>query len=112
MSGPDPAPPPAREGEPPVIFDEPWQAQAFALAVQLQAAGVFTWPEWTAALGRQLAREAGAGGGYYEHWVAALEQLVGARGLVAGAELTRRRAEWARAYRETPHGAPVELGRP
>jgi hypothetical protein len=34
------------DGEP--VFAEPWQAQAFALAVELSAKGHFTWKEWEA----------------------------------------------------------------
>ena len=43
---------PRDEGGP--VFAEPWQAQVFALAVQLSAAGHFTWTEWATALGAQL----------------------------------------------------------
>ena len=32
------------------VFAEPWQAQAFALAVKLSEPGHFTWKEWAAAL--------------------------------------------------------------
>jgi hypothetical protein len=32
------------------VFAEPWQAQAFALAVKLSEQGHFTWTEWAAAL--------------------------------------------------------------
>src|SRR6267378_4358068 len=42
---------PRDEGEP--VFAEPWQAQAFALAVRLSAQGHFTWKEWAAALARK-----------------------------------------------------------
>ena len=38
---------PRDEGGP--VFAEPWQAQAFAMAVRLSAQGHFTWPEWAAA---------------------------------------------------------------
>ena len=63
-----------------LVFAEPWQAQTFALAVQLSAAGHFTWTEWTTALGAQLqaAVDRGVpddGSRYFEHWLAALEQL-------------------------------------
>jgi nitrile hydratase accessory protein len=37
------------------VFAEPWQAQAFAMTVRLQESGLFTWKEWTAALGAELA---------------------------------------------------------
>ena len=28
------------------VFREPWEAQAFAMAVSLHERGLFTWPEW------------------------------------------------------------------
>jgi nitrile hydratase accessory protein len=96
------------------VFAEPWQAQAFAMAVRLSEAGWFTWQEWAQALGEQL-RQAAArnesddGSRYYEHWLAALEHLVTAKGLSDPATLRRRREEWVEAYRATPHGQPVEL---
>ena len=42
-------PPLPRDEEGPV-FAEPWQAQAFALAVKLSEQGHFTWKEWATAL--------------------------------------------------------------
>lgn len=98
------------------VFDEPWQAEAFALAVRLHEAGCFTWPEWAAALAEVL-RDARARGGtddgsrYYEHWLAALERLVIAKKLLTASDLDRRKAAWTEAYLATPHGRPVELGR-
>ncbi|HYZ73379.1 MAG TPA: nitrile hydratase accessory protein, partial [Chthoniobacterales bacterium] len=43
---------PQDKGEP--VFAEPWQAQAFALAVKLSEQGHFTWKEWASALANQL----------------------------------------------------------
>jgi nitrile hydratase accessory protein len=98
-----------RDAEGPV-FREPWQAQVFALAVQLSAEGAFTWPEWAEALSRELAGDpTDDGSRYYAHWVAALEALAASRGLAASAEMAQRKADWAEAYRRTPHGAPIEL---
>jgi len=92
------------------VFAEPWQAQAFALVVQLHEDGAFTWTEWAEALGRELATDpADDGSRYYHHWVAALEALSAERALAAPAELTARKTAWADAYRRTPHGRPVEL---
>ena len=110
MTTPD-APPPL---DPPV-FDEPWQAGAFALVVQLHAAGAFTWSDWAAALSARIkAAEARGesvdGALYYEHWLSALEDLVSERGLAEPEALARRKDEWAEAYRHTPHGRPVTLG--
>src|SRR6267143_6174283 len=36
------------------VFAEPWEAQAFALAVKLSEQGHFTWKEWVAALADEL----------------------------------------------------------
>jgi nitrile hydratase accessory protein len=96
------------------VFREPWQAQAFALAVRLSAAGYFTWPEWSAALATELKAAADRGEPddgtrYYEYWLAALERLVTAKGLASADALATRKEAWADAYRHTPHGKPVEL---
>jgi nitrile hydratase accessory protein len=103
---------PRDEGGP--VFAEPWQAQAFALAVKLSEQGYFTWNEWAANLAEELqaaARrgEPDDGSRYYEHWLTALERLVTAKGLTDQTALLTRREAWAAAYRATPHGTPVEL---
>lgn len=95
-------------------FAEPWQAQAFALAVNLSAQGHFTWKEWAAALASELKAAADRGepddgSRYYEHWLAALERLVTAKGLAEPAALVARKEAWTEAYRNTPHGRPVVL---
>ncbi len=98
-----------RDAEGPV-FAEPWQAQAFALVVQLNADGAFTWSEWAQTLAEQLAGDpADDGSCYFEHWVAALEAISGKLGLADPSEAAERKAAWADAYRSTPHGKPVEL---
>lgn len=98
------------------VFAEPWQAHAFALAVKLSQAGLFTWAEWSAALAAELAEanrrgEPDDGSRYYHHWLAALEGLVAAKNLVLPPALLARKEEWAQAYRHTPHGEPVTLRR-
>jgi nitrile hydratase accessory protein len=96
------------------VFAEPWQAQAFALAVQLSKAGLFTWREWAEELAAVL-REVAAqdprddGSHYYDHWLLALERLCLAKGLTDTLALNKRRLAWTEAYRRTPHGQPVEL---
>jgi len=97
------------------VFAEPWQAQAFALAVQLSKQGKFTWTEWTEVLGAQFsaAAERGEpddGSQYYHHWLAALEQLVAEKKLANADQLLERKEAWIDAYHRTPHGQPVELG--
>ena len=103
---------PRDEGGP--VFAEPWQAQAFALAVKLSEQGHFTWKEWAAGLADELRAAAARGepddgSRYYEHWLTALERLVTAKGLTDQNALLTRREAWADAYRTTPHGTPVEL---
>jgi nitrile hydratase accessory protein len=103
---------PRDEGGP--VFAEPWQAQAFALAVRLSAQGHFTWKEWAAALAEELKAAADRGepddgSRYYEHWLAALERLVTSKRLADDTELRTRKEDWADAYRHTPHGKPVLL---
>ena len=96
------------------VFAEPWQAQAFAMAVMLREQGHFTWSEWCAAMNREIraARTAGdpdLGDTYYRHWLAALEALATEKGLTTRGELEVRRDAWDRAHRATPHGEPVHL---
>jgi nitrile hydratase accessory protein len=103
---------PVDDGGP--VFGEPWQAQAFALAVRLSAQGHFSWKEWAAALAQELRAaadrgEADDGSRYYEYWLAALEKLTAAKGLSNKDEMSERKEAWGEAYRHTPHGKPVEL---
>jgi nitrile hydratase accessory protein len=99
-----------RDAEGPV-FAEPWEAQAFALTVQLHERGAFSWSEWAQALSVRLAAAGPADDGsrYYEHWLATLEDLATAKGLTQTRTLAERKAAWAAAYARTPHGKPVEL---
>jgi hypothetical protein len=41
--------------------------------------------------------------------VAALEALTARHGFAGDAEMAARKAAWAEAYRQTPHGQPIEL---
>lgn len=96
------------------VFAQPWQAQAFALAVKLSGQGYFTWKEWAAALAAELKSAADRGepddgSRYYEYWLAALERLVTAKGLSDPVAMLARKQAWADAYRHTPHGKPIEL---
>ena len=43
------------------VFREPWEAQAFAMALALHQQGVFTWTEWAHALAMQIKAAQDAG---------------------------------------------------
>ncbi|HEX6022632.1 MAG TPA: nitrile hydratase accessory protein [Solirubrobacter sp.] len=86
-------------------FEEPWQSQAFALAVTLQDRGVITEAEWSQALGAEIA--AAPDDPYYECWLRALERVVAS--LTDEDKLARYRDAWAHAAARTPHGTPIEL---
>jgi nitrile hydratase accessory protein len=103
---------PRDEGGP--VFAEPWQANAFALAVKLSEQGHFTWKEWASALADTLKAAADSGepddgSKYYDHWLATLERLAIAKGLTDQEALVARKDAWIQAYRNTPHGRPIEL---
>ena len=96
------------------VFREPWEAQAFAMALALHERGVFTWPQWAATLGEEITRAQAAGDPdtgetYYHHWLAALERLVAEKGVATRETLTRYHDAWDRAAERTPHGDPIEL---
>jgi nitrile hydratase accessory protein len=96
------------------VFGAPWQAQAFAMTLALYERGLFTWPEWAQALSRRIlswpAQAAeDAGDAYYRQWLAALEDIVAAKGAASHGELQRYQHAWDHAADRTPHGQPIEL---
>ena len=102
-----------RDAEGPV-FREPWEAQAFAMALALHERGLFTWQEWAATLGEEIKRAQASGDPdtgetYYRHWLNTLERLVAAKGVTDSATLARYRDAWDHAAERTPHGTPIEL---
>ena len=93
------------------VFRAPWEAYAFALAVQLSEQGIFDWPEWTQALAAEI-RDAGEddhGSQYYHYWLTALEKLLTKQGIISEEVLQEQKTAWREAYLRTPHGKPVEL---
>jgi nitrile hydratase accessory protein len=96
------------------VFREPWEAQAFAMALALHERGLFTWTEWAATLADEIARAQASGDPdtgetYYRHWLATLEKLVAAKGVASSDTLHRYRDAWDQAADRTPHGSPIEL---
>jgi nitrile hydratase accessory protein len=96
------------------VFREPWEAEAFALAVSLNERGLFTWKEWAKILGEEIKKAQAAGDPdtgetYYRHWLATLERILAEKGVADPAMVTRTRRAWQRACARTPHGTPIEL---
>lgn len=103
-------------GEDGPVFAEPWEGQAFAMALALHERGLFTWAEWAERLALEI-RDAQAAGdpdlgdSYYHHWLKALEKLVVEKQVLSASDLADRHDAWDRAARATPHGEPIVLGR-
>ena len=96
------------------VFREPWEAQAFAMALSLHERGLFTWNEWAATLADEIKRAQAAGDPdtgetYYRHWLATLERLIAAKGVASLETQHRYRDAWDHAADRTPHGSPIEL---
>jgi nitrile hydratase accessory protein len=96
------------------VFREPWEAQAFAMALALHERGLFTWPEWAAVLSAEIkrAQQAGdpdTGETYYHHWLNVLERMVAEKGIADAETLRRYHDAWDHAADRTPHGLPIEL---
>jgi nitrile hydratase accessory protein len=95
-------------------FREPWQAEAFALAVALQDRGLITAREWADALGAAI-RAAQAGGDpdtgdtYWRHWLAALETLLAAKWLASPVVVAARAGSLAAAAAAKAHPAQLAL---
>ncbi len=104
------AAPPRSNGE--LVFAEPWESRAFAMAVALNQAGAFTWPRFQAALVARIshwetAPDRGEDWRYYEHWLGALEDVLGDCGTVRGGEVSARADTLARRPSGHDHASPA-----
>ncbi len=86
------------EGEQPV-FAQPWEARAFALAVQLHADGHFTWPEFSQSLSEVIADS--CEDSYYRDWLRALERILHQKRIVNSQEIS---TVIATIHSSLPHG--------
>ncbi len=100
-----------REVADPKPFNEPWEAQAFALVVGLHEKGVFTWSDWAQSLSQQLRQPEAAtdGSDYYACWLRALEDLLERHSIAGSEQIDLLQAAWQRAAHATPHGEPIQL---
>ena len=95
--------PPSANGE--LLFEAPWEARAFGMAVSLAEAGCFSWDEFRAHLIEAIAaweRRATSDSSYryYECWLMALTRVITSKGLSTTTDLAVRASELA----ARPHG--------
>jgi nitrile hydratase accessory protein len=86
---------PRRNGE--LVFAAPWEARAFGMAVALNESGLYEWRDFSQGLAAQTAaaEQHGLPPSYYERWLATLEKLAIARGLLTPEEIEARTAAYA-----------------
>lgn len=94
------------------IFNEPWEARAFALVVQLSETGVFTWEEWVRTFSAEIAHAEQHGydpkQDYYGCWLHALEDILTEKGLIDDRVLAGSIAHTIATWPHPPHGAVTE----
>ena len=95
------------------VFREPWEAQAFAMTLALHERGLFTWPEWAAALAAEIKRAQAAATPTPARPTTGTGSCARAPGRRQGRD---RRGDacalphaWDHAADRTPHGQPIEL---
>lgn len=98
-----PAAPPRRNGE--LVFQEPWEGRAFGLAVALRDLDLFQWEAFrrkliAAVAVADRAPEGESRPGYYENWLAALQNLLVESGLISTSEVDHRAQEFATGERD------------
>lgn len=103
---------PVRDNEP--VFQEPWEAEVFAMTLLLHEQGLFSWQQWADQLSSsikqaQLCGDPDDGSTYYQHWLTALEDLIVKCKIGDRAQLESLFKAWDSAARSTPHGQAIEL---
>jgi nitrile hydratase accessory protein len=92
-----PAAPPRSNGE--LVFEAPWESRAFGVAVALSEGDAFEWGRFRQELIAEIGAwerehgEHGPGWSYYERWLASLEHVLLADGLLGRAEIEARMAD-------------------
>ena len=95
-------------------LSEPWQAEAFAVAVQLSREGHFGWNEWVNVFSEEIRsspqREGEAvNAAYYRQWMLALEKIATNAGFLTIKEIREYSEHWRRSYYHTAHGQPIDF---
>jgi nitrile hydratase accessory protein len=90
---------PRSNGE--LVFGAPWEGRAFGMAVTLYDQGKYPWRDFRDRLVAEIAAEsAGISSSYYERWLASLEKLVIAHGMITPNELDARTADYLSGQRD------------
>ena len=86
---------PRENGE--LVFQAPWEARAFGLAVALNEKDLYKWREFSSQLASEIAtaEQNNNPSSYYARWVASLGELLIDRGLISREQLDARIAEYA-----------------
>ena len=95
-------------------FDEPWHAEVFAVTVHLSDQNLFSWAEWTDAIGEKIStvklrRSIDGSDDYYNLWLQALIELISNKGITDAEAILDVQNRWADAFRNTPHGKPIKI---
>lgn len=94
-------------------FNEPWEAEAYALVQVLLESHRISPREWASTFGGALREVAVAtpdsDDQYYSSLATALERVLVANGTLREVDIAQRIGDWRAAYNRTPHGKPVKL---
>ena len=98
-----PAAPPHSNGE--LVFAEPWESHAFAMAVALSEVRMFTWREFQSALIVRIAHhdETSTDWSYYGQWLGALEDVLARQGTISGDAVAARARDLAQRPADHDH---------
>ncbi len=98
---------PRRNGE--LVFDAPWESQAFGMAVALYRRGHYDWEEFRQRLISRIGEWEGSGEderaawSYYRHWLASFEALVKEKGFISEEEIDQRMSEISSSEKDEHH---------
>ena len=95
---------PRQNGE--LIFQTPWEARAFGIAVALNENGTYIWRDFSQGLAAETAaaESQGTASSYYERWLETLEKLIVAKGLLSPQQIEKRTAEYVSGAHDDQHG--------
>jgi nitrile hydratase accessory protein len=98
---------PRKNGE--LVFEAPWESQAFGMAIALYEQGHYDWEEFRGRLISEIGDWERSEGDerevwdYYRHWLASFEALVKDRGLLSEQEIEERTSVFVSGASEDDH---------